>query len=653
MHYLNEATLFLLIPLLLIVLGWWSASAKNTRLESPLLVLGAVPAAFSLLVWLQGIFFGSLRFAFLLTPLLLLILCLFFPCGIPLGQRLQSVKTQAAAALRFVRGLRGLDLVLSIYLVAMFGLTFFLTLAPAGGIDYDSLVYHLAAPAQYLRAGRVVELPYDSHSYFPFTMEMLYAAGLHFRGDLLSGAVFAKLFHWMMLPISCGALLAIGKRHLSLRTGLFAAALFAALPVVQAESSTAYIDVGFTAFSLLAFLCFFNWLQTRELWWAGWCGAFCGFCLGTKYLGALIFGFILLWFLGDMAARRKFEIRPSALLVGLTVVLGGVWYWRNWSWTGNPVYPFAYEIFGGKGWSVAMAKAYTADQQKFGFGRSISDLLWSPWRLAMTPLNALQGLQPFWPLPTPVVDPSHSGLFETLGMMVQSVIGPSLLAFGLPVVFMRRKPPILGVALWCFAFLGLFWFLTGQYLRYLLPGFALLCLAAGWGIERLQQRSTPLRWTSLLALVACLLFAPGWTLFNAQYMLPVVTGTESPTDYLTRSVSSYPAMQWIAANTPADAVFAVYGEPRCFYLQRNYFWADDPHNNLIDYAKVHSGADLVNALRGLSATYVLWNTRAAQNAGFGGPPAQINEAIDKGLLQLENETRGYQIYRINVTKGQR
>ena len=99
MHYLTEAFLFLPIPLLLIVLGWWTASAKNTRLENSLLMLGALPAAFALLAWLQGSAFGL---SFAVAPLLLLALCLLLPVGVPVNERMENVKTQGAAARRFV-----------------------------------------------------------------------------------------------------------------------------------------------------------------------------------------------------------------------------------------------------------------------------------------------------------------------------------------------------------------------------------------------------------------------------------------------------------------------------------------------------------------------------------------------------------------------
>ena len=74
-------------------------------------------------------------------------------------------------------------------------------------------------------------------------------------------------------------------------------------------------------------------------------------------------------------------------------------------------------------------------------------------------------------------------------------------------------------------------------------------------------------------------------------------------------------MQWASENTPNNARFAVYGESRCFYLKRDYFFADDANNNLIDYEKIKSAADLLAALREQGATHVLWNTVPGENGG--------------------------------------
>src|SRR5690606_1425690 len=191
-------------------------------------------------------------------------------------------------------------------------------------------------------------------------------------------------------------------------------------------------------FVLVAFGCFLNWLRTRESSWLLWCGVMCAFALNTKYFGALFFGWLLLWAIGDMAKRREFQFKPLLGFCLLTALLGGFYYVRNWFWVGNPVFPFADEIFGGEGWTAEMAAAYTRDQNAFGFGRGVLDLLLLPFRAAWAPLNLGQ---PFWPfLGVPLDNPEVSGRFEVPGHVIQTIVGPALLAFGVPLVFIRRKP---------------------------------------------------------------------------------------------------------------------------------------------------------------------------------------------------------------------
>jgi hypothetical protein len=73
-------------------------------------------------------------------------------------------------------------------------------------------------------------------------------------------------------------------------------------------------------------------------------------------------------------------------------------------------------------------------------------------------------------------------------------------------------------------------------------------------------------------------------------------------------------MQWASSNLPREARVAVFGEPRCFYLERDYFWADSFHNTLLDYSRIKTGQDFVQALRQLGATHIFLNTTPATMA---------------------------------------
>lgn len=642
MFYLSDAAIILLFGFSLFLLSNTFPSSRRTYLENITLGMGLGLGVAGTLAALSGHFFNfasSINFiGYAVAPLLLIFSLLS-------AKRWSTLRSNLTDCTRALRAMSRTEVLLLAYLSLTLAFTFLLTLAPPNANDYDSLVYHLAAPQRYLMENRIVELPYDHHTYFPFVTEMLFALGLHWKGPVL-----AKLFHWLMLPLCCMTLFAIASRHFSRRAGLVAAALFATIPLVQIEATTAYVDLALCAFVLLAFMCFANWLETRDGYWLLWSGVFCGFTLGVKYTGALYFLWLLIWAIGVLIATKNARDtfanlrRPLAAFVGISILLGGGWYIRNIFWTGNPVFPFAYEIFGGEGWTLQMAKDYSRDQSMFGFGRRILDFLLAPFRLAWAPLNFGQ---PFWPFLNSQIQNGKTGAFEVLPQITQSFIGPPLLAFGLPLIFMRRKPQLIGFFLWTFSAFWVFWFLTSQQIRYLLPTLALLCLCCGWGVLRLIERGALMKWTCALALAAWFIFVPAHTLHRMRDVLPVVMGNAQPEQYLMRTFSAYDAQGWASQNTPSKAVFAIYGEPRNFYLKRKYFWADDPHNNLIDYSAIRTGEDLANALREQGATHVLWNTQPERSGGFGGPPPQVEDADSQGLLKLLYESRGYRVYEIS------
>jgi hypothetical protein len=646
MNYLPDAALFLLLAVSLIVAGWCLWSPSRSTFEASFVPAAALLGLWGVLVW--GV--GNWR----LVPSFWVVLPWPLLIGLIVWKRANLV-AHSKRALAGLQALKWDEGAWVFYLLLLFALTFCLTLAPPSGNDYDSLTYHLAVPAQYLRAGKVIELPFDHHSYFPFTLEMLYTLGLAVRG-----AVFAKLFHWLMLPIGALALVAIGRRAHSTRAGLVAAALYSSMPMVLQEASTAYIDLGFAAFAFLAILCFVGYpsrSRGENLWWSG---AFCGFCLGTKYFGWLFFGFLGLWLLSELIRGTKNDAAPKlswrhlAVFALPALLLGVPWYIRNVMWVGNPVFPFAYSVFGGAGWTSSMAVKYDESQAIYGFGKSLADLVLLPWRLAMTPLNAgvfdsgVKG-QPLWPLlPGPVAG-EQLGIFEVPGLFINVFPGPVLFALGIPALFMKGKPREIGLCAFFFGFLWLFWALTSQQIRYLLPGLGLLALVAGWGAVEMAPRLRMARVVGGVCLVLWLGFAPAITLWRARDTFPVLTGAMSSEQYLRRSFSGYDAMSYANASTPKEAKFAVYGEPRCFYLDRAYFWADEGHNTLVNYAQLKDGAALAKALSSLGATHVLWNVEPGRNGGGFGPPQPLmDEAIAAGKLELlYDETRGgYRVYRI-------
>ena len=189
-----------------------------------------------------------------------------------------------------------------------------------------------------------------------------------------------------------------------------------------------------------------------------------------------------------------------------------------------------------------------------------------------------------------------------------------------------------------------FWALTSQQIRYLFPALALWSLVCGFGAIR--ANNWPLaRFVLAFSLGAWLLFSPFLHLYRAQNTFAVISGAETQTDFLRRTFAGKLAMEWANQNTPPNARFAVYGEPRCFYLERAYFWADAPHNRLIA-EQTEAGKSYEQALKTLGATHVLVNTTPGENGGVFGPSAGFLALVENGEAVLRFEARGYQIYEL-------
>ena len=409
MSFLLVALLFVIFIAALLLWGLAVGGAELSPLEALLWPPLALLGAWALAMWTIG--FWALNALTVIATLLSLMAGAWWRVrkNAPASTcraRLQRLRHTASTCSAFEKSCAA-------YLALVFALTFAFALAPPAGNDYDSLVYHLAAPLRYVQAGRVVALPYDHHTFFPFTLEMLFAAPLSLCGDIVTGAVGAKLFHWLMLPLSALLILAVSTRHLSRRAGWLGALIWATIPVVQNEAVTAYIDLGLAAFVVASFGAFANALwsenqtQNSRRSWLLWCAVLGGFVLGSKYLGALFLAWLGGWLVFAIVKSRGengVTWRLFGQLCGIVILLGGGWHARNWLQSGNPVFPFAYEIFGGRGWTAEMARAYTADQLKYGFGRTPADWLLLPFRLTFAPFNAaattdgqIFGL-PFWPL---------------------------------------------------------------------------------------------------------------------------------------------------------------------------------------------------------------------------------------------------------------
>jgi len=179
-----------------------------------------------------------------------------------------------------------------------------------------------------------------------------------------------------------------------------------------------------------------------------------------------------------------------------------------------------------------------------------------------------------------------------------------------------------------------------QYNRYLIPTLIFFSLAAGYCITELQKRSAKVRFTANISLVLFAVLFIALNRFTTSMTTPVAFGLMSEEVYLSRYLDQYPICRWINAHLPRDARLITYGEPRGFYLDRDYLWGDPGHHTLIPYESIRSFQDLRAHWRRLGVSHVLINQTHFPLRQSSGLPSLIRQGIETGNLHILSETHG-------------
>lgn len=529
-------------------------------------------------------------------------------------------------------------------------------LLPPAGMDWDGLAEHLAMAKVWLHEGAIVPLWYDHHSQFPATVQMLYLLGLAFGGP-----VAAKLVHMLFGLLSLAVVALLTRHHFDRPSAPLALVIFAATPLVGWLAAVAYVDLGAVFYLVLGLHFFLDWLTHRRLALALWSGVCLGLAMAVKMQAIVFFAVLVLMSLYLLWRRRmtahRLPARQVLALVGIAVVTASPWYVKSWLLTGNPVYPFAYSIFGGKQWSEWQARTYAYEQKSWGWGElPREEEFWQmpayqrafagprrPDRLLLAPVGLTF-------LPWKYVDPG----FGKLAAIMFTSIGPLYLAF-LPLLLLVRRPWGWRVIAWLLVPVGLWWLASAHYSRYLLPALAWLAAPAGYAAYHTARRSRWLKHMVVAALGLMLILSICFNLLHGLGGLPVLLGQESVEQYLDRALPPYRVLQLLNQRMgPADKLIA-YGEPRLFYLDRPYLWGDPNYHQLIVYDRMKTADDLLAAYRREGITHVLINAQF-----FPGPRPRnrhlvslIQEAVAQGKMGELAGSRGpYRILQVRGEAGQ-
>jgi hypothetical protein len=280
-------------------------------------------------------------------------------------------------------------------------------------------------------------------------------------------------------------------------------------------------DVALAAFGNAAIHAWIRWRENSSWRSAVLAGALMGLAIGVKYPALVLGGLLGMGFLLGLgrtwSARRTLRIASHAALFGLVaLVVGGGWHLRAYIHTGNPVYPFFRQVFGGSGIDEVL------------------DPIKRP--MAVNAWNLLTALGPLTLLPA--------------------------------LLWMRPPKRVVGIVALGYAFLALC-LTQRQSMRFVLIAVGPLSVGVAWVVASWwERRSVPGRMLIGLFLVA-LTFEATLSMARARHGLTVISGRESAESFLSRREPTFAVGRWMDVNLPAEA--RVVGQDhRGFYLPRRY-----------------------------------------------------------------------------------
>lgn len=597
-------------------LGRWFLTARccsrSTQLEAWLFSIAIGLGVLGYLVWILGLLGHLNRGAIGLSLIVLL------PVAAP-----GLVRLWKSNGTETTRPDRRSTMILAGLALALLPPLLLECFTPPGGREWDSLSYHLAAPQAFIDAGRIIELPTDHHSYFPFLSQMLFTIGL-----LYSGFAGAKLLHLAAGIITAFGCYAIGRAWGSPRVGLLTTVVFCLTPFVIWEAGIAYIELTQAMYVTLAFHALLRYRSSRQANDLIPFAILCGLALAVKTLSAIP----VLAFLVILLVTRP-SVRHLIAAIALIVVFGGPFYLRTALLTGNPVYPFAYSLFGGKNWDSKRAAIYAGEQVSYGMDGhyfSVGEDLKSA-RAARTTPSIADRVRNFLLMPFALVslprlynnytDPSP---FACLGFLGVTMIPLT--------AFRTRIPWETGIALAVILFWLLIWAATMQYARYLIPMTPLIAFAGASSADDLIKARPWVQTALSIAIVLQGAVILSYTLPRALNLMPVVVSRRASEAYVRQQVNVYPSEEWLNAHARPDDRVVLFEETRGYYLRRRYLWGNEPHSAYIPYRRFADSRDMVHWFLQNRVRYAMVNLVYSPMAVKPDHAAELRTAIVEQTL---------------------
>lgn len=572
----ERAAPLLLLPL--IALCWTGAGSvlcRLIRVEACLALCAGLGAGLCNTWMYFGGLAGLWRF-----PLVAWFPLLFLPAGLGAVARGLGNASPISSVTALLRGLLGLAAGL---------LVLVLCIPP---IDPDAMTYHLALPELWAVKGRFVFVPTLHYSYLPLlaeqglTMARLWLIALPERAVTLAQGM--GLLHGLLLARgaaglvrACGAASATAEE--------LAALLVFLVPATLLVSGLPYNDAFGAAMALMALAQALAWSNEPSRGRAIVTGLLIGFAMGAKH--TLMIVPLVVAVAAIVASPRRHAwttwIRGSLVVGAAAAAVWLPWTLSTMLATGNPFYPFAFELLGGAPHGLAVWDATAALQNHVDSGLGAG---WNPLDWILAPVE-------LWTRPL------------DFGLLPR--VGPNLL-LGVPFILWTFRPAAerreraLAVAA---GLLYIFWSVSARNARFLIPALAVALAVAALGLTRASAGRSALRLTAIALVTAILTWdvTRGTEVFRTLLdPAAVLSGAQSAEAYVASRRRPREAFAWIAANLPGEAKILLLGETRSLGLERDRIVGGslDP-SPLLWLERLTGATGFIDAVRRSDATHVL------------------------------------------------
>ena len=535
-------------------------------------------------------------------------------------------------------------------------------LASVPPVSRDALTHHLAVPKLWVESGGIHERPDIVFSYYPQLLDVFYMLPVALGHDIA-----AKYLHFLFALLTALLIFLFVRRRIGPSWAALGGLLFLTLPLIVKLSVTVYVDLGLVFFTTAALFSVATWLEdtgrTRWLVLAGVCS---GLALGTKYNAlvsflvlSLLLPFFYLYRREDQHAEQLNAVKFGVLFVALSMLVFSPWLIRNYSLTGNPLYPLAQGVF------AHDAGVLTSSDEATDADAHVRAVLRERSLNKEKPLGPLltRRLVHEESLPYTLMIPLRV-FFEGQDdnpKYFDGRLNPFLLLLPLAFLvlakrsgFRHRDPPLFGV--YVMLIIVLVFLLKDMRLRWIatiVPPLVVLATYGLWAIhEQLAKRLGPTPWVNAATgLIIGIYFVPNLlyahALFGKIDPVPYVTGKQDYATYVRQHRPEYAAIA--VANQivpPGRKILGLYLGSRRYYFSADAILVNEVFTSVAERSA--SGDAIADRLLDLGYSHLVVHTglfRQWLSSADAGTAARVTAFTGSRLEELLFEG-GYGLYEI-------